>query len=127
MKKILDNNKISTSDILISAQGIIPKVAVLKDIKPSYVTDAQGKRTEQIDAFRLECANPKDFSNFILKVLSTKPVITSEELEAAEEAIYISIPVNEVSIKPYKIEYGIATVSIVAPYVQLVSDAENTK
>ena len=49
MKNILNNNKISTSDILISAEGILPEIAVLKAVKPSYLLDSEGKRTDKVD------------------------------------------------------------------------------
>lgn len=127
MKKIIDNNRISTADILISAEGILPEIAVLKTVRPAYLLDSEGKRTDKVDFIRYECANPTDFSSFTLKVLSTKQIITAEELEDATEVVYVKIPLNEVIIKPYKIEYGIAAVSIIVPRIQLVTNSKEGK
>ena len=127
MKNIINNNQIATSDIKISPVGIIPEVAVLKAVRPSYQLNSEGKRTDKVEFIRYDCVNPKDFSAFTLKVLSTKEVITAESLEVAEEIVYIKIPVGDVSIKVFKVEYGIATVSIVVPYVQLASKNKEVK
>lgn len=127
MRSIINNNKIATTDILISAEGILPEIAVLKAVKPSYLLDAEGKRTDKVDYIRYECANPTDFSSFTLKVLSTIQIITAEELEDAREVVYVKIPLNEVIIKPYKIEYGTAFVSIIVPRIQLVTNSKEVK
>lgn len=127
MKNLMSNNKMSTSNMQIPAVGIIAERVVVRDVKPVFKTDSEGKRTDIVEAIRYDCVNPNDYSTFTLKTLSIKPVITPEELEASEEVVYISIPVNEVVIKPYKIEYGIATVSIIAPYVKLASNDKGIK
>lgn len=122
MKVVIDNNVIKASELEISAVGIIPDVAVLKNVRVSNVMDAEGKKTDKVEAVRYDCVNPENFSTFTIKVETTRPVVTKEILEASEEPIYISIPVEEVVIRPYEISYGNAKVSIVAPYVKL---AEN--
>ena len=127
MKNIINNNKMSTSDIQISAMGLIAEIVAVRDVKPIFKSDSDGKRTDIVEAIRYDCINPNDFSTFTLKTLSIKPVITAEELEMSETPVYISIPVNDVVIKPYKIEYGVATVSIIAPYVKLASSEKGIK
>lgn len=127
MKNIISNNKMSISDIQISAVGLISEIVAVTDVKPMYKSDADGKRTDTVEAIRYDCVNPNDYSTFTLKTLSIKPVITAEELEMSETPVFISIPVNDVVIKPYKIEYGIATVSIIAPYVKLASNDKGIK
>lgn len=122
MKKIIDNNKISTSDIIISAEGILPEIAVLKAVRPSYLLDAEGKRTDKVDYYRMDCIDPKSYSSFTLKVLSTKEIISAEELEDATEVTYIKIPLKEVIIKIYKTEYGYCSVTLTCPRVQLVKE-----
>ena len=117
----------STSDIQISAMGLIAEIVAVRDVKPIFKSDSDGKRTDIVEAIRYDCINPNDFSTFTLKTLSIKPVITAEELEMSETPVYISIPVNDVVIKPYKIEYGVATVSIIAPYVKLASSEKGIK
>ena len=122
MKILIDNNMIKASALQVSAEGIIPEVAILKNIRVSYELDAEGKKTDKIEAVRYECVNPENFSIFTIKVETTRPVVTKEILEASEEPVYISIPVDEVIIRPYEISYGNAKVSIIAPYIKL---AEN--
>lgn len=127
MKNLINNNKMSISDIQISAMGLIAEIVAVRDVKPMYKSDADGKRTDTVEAIRYDCVNPNDYSTFTLKTLSVKPVITAEELEMSETPVFISIPINDVVIKPYKIEYGIATVSIIAPYVKLARNEKDTK
>lgn len=122
MKVVVDNNVMRASELEVSAVGIIPEVAVVRNVRISNVLDAEGKKTDKVEAVRYDCVNPDNFSTFTIKVETTRPVVTKEILEASEEPIYISIPVEEVVIRPYEISYGNAKVSIVAPYVKL---AEN--
>lgn len=122
MKAILDNNQMKVTALEVPASGIIPELAVVKNVWISNALDAEGKKTEKVDVVRYDCVNPDNFSVFTLKVESTRPVVTKEILEASEEAVYIEIPVSETVIRPYEIAYGTAKVSIVAPYVKL---AEN--
>lgn len=122
MKIMIDNNIMKASELEISAVGIIPDVAVVKNVRVSNVLDAEGKKTDKVESVRYDCVNPDNFTTFTVKVETTRPVVTKEILETAEEPIYISIPVEEVVIRPYEISYGNAKVSIVAPYVKL---AEN--
>ena len=122
MKVVVDKNVMRASELEVSAVGIIPEVAVVRNVRISNVLDAEGKKTDKVEAVRYDCVNPDNFSSFTLKVETTRPIVTKEILEASEEPIYISIPVEEVAIRPYEISYGNAKVSIVAPYVKL---AEN--
>ncbi|MDD3417724.1 MAG: hypothetical protein PHY47_27670 [Lachnospiraceae bacterium] len=119
MKVVIDNNIMKASALEVSAIGVIPEVAVVRNVRISNVLDAEGKKTDKIEAIRYDCVNPDDFSSFTLKVETSRPVVTKEILEASEEPIYITIPVEEVVIRPYEISYGKAKVSIVAPFVKL--------
>lgn len=122
MKAILKNNVMKAADLSISAEGILSDVAVLRDVRLAYAKDAEGKNTDVIECVRYDCVDPNTYATFTVKVESTKAVVTQQALESSDEPIYIEIPVKEVKIKPYKIEFGKADVSIVAPYVKL---AEN--
>lgn len=122
MKYVLDNNLIKASALQVSAVGIIPEVAVVRNVRLSYVMDTDGKKTEKVEAVRYDCVNPDNFTTFTIKVESTRPVVTKESLDASEEPVYVSIPVEEVRIRPYAIEYGKAKVTIVAPYVKLAQE-----
>lgn len=121
IKKIkIRDGKISAADLQITSSEVIPDKAVLRGVRVSYIQDENKKKTDQIEAVRYDCINETDFSSFTIKVPSSLPVITNEELESAEGIVHILIPVGETHIKPYKIEYGQVFVSIVAPYVSLV-------
>lgn len=122
MRVVIEKNVMKASELEISAVGKIPEVAVVRNVRISNIMDAEGKKTDKVEAIRYDCVNPDNYSTFTIKVESSRPVVTKEILEASDEPIYITIPVEEVVIRPYAIEYGNAKVSIVAPYVKL---AEN--
>ncbi|MCM1084082.1 MAG: hypothetical protein NC393_13320 [Clostridium sp.] len=119
MKLYLNNNQMPATELVFSAEGKLPEVAVLKNVKFTYETDSDGKHTEKIIAIRYECVDPETFASFTIKVNGGKAVITPEQLEETEELVYIEIPVKDTLIKPYAIEYGMAKVSIIAPYIKL--------
>ena len=122
MKVVIDNNVIKVSELEVSAVGIIPEVAVVRNVRISNALDNEGKKTDKIEAIRYDCINPDNFSSFTLKVETTYPVVTKETLDVSEEPVYITIPVDKVTIRPYEISYGNAKVSIVAPYVALLEN-----
>ena len=122
MKAKLDNNQIKAAELAIPAAGIIPEIAVVRNVRLSYQQDADGKRTEKVEAVRYDCIDPDSYASFTIKVETNRPVISKEELDAAEDAICIAIPVDKVTIRPYAIEYGMAKVSIVAPMVTLANN-----
>lgn len=122
MKVIVNNNQIKTKDMTIPATGIIPEVAAVRNVRVSNVQDAEGNPSNVVEAIRYDCVDPNTYACFTIKVEGGKPVVTEEVLEASPDVVYIQIPVSEVSIKPYEIKYGIAKVSIVAPFVKLVQD-----
>lgn len=74
MKAILDNNQMKVTALEVPASGIIPELAVVKNVRISNALDAEGKKTEKVDAVRYDCVNPGNFSVFTLKVESTRPV-----------------------------------------------------
>lgn len=119
MKTVLNENKLKASELEVPAEGLIPEVAVLRNVRVSYVTDADGNRTETIEFVRYDCVNPENYSNFTLKVVSTRPVVSQEMLESLEEPLFIAIPVSKTIIRPYSIEFGYAKVSIIAPEVKI--------
>lgn len=122
MNVILDDNKIKASALEISASGKIPEKAVLRNVRVSYVVDNEGNKTDRIDAVRYDCICPDTYASFTLKVNTTQPVVTKESIEKAEMPVFIAIPVDEVVIKPYEISYGVAKVSITAPYVKMIKN-----
>lgn len=119
MKHLISNNIMTASQFNLPAVGIIPQLAVLRDVKLSYATDAEGKRTDSVNSIRYDCVDPERFSTFTIKVETSKPVISAEELENSENMVVLELPVDEMIIKPYELAFGKAKVSIVAPYVKI--------
>ncbi len=119
MSATINDNKMKASFFQISATGIIGETLAVRDVRISYLKDTDGKRTDSIDVIRYDCIDPDNFSSFTIKVSGAKPVVTKEELENADNPLYISVPLDKVEIKPYAIEFGFAKVSITAPYVKL--------
>ena len=122
MKNIINENRIKIDLLNISASGIVPQVAILKNIRITYGKDDNGRKTNLIEVILYDCVNADDFSTFTIKVESKKPVISPEELEEMENPLYIEIPVEKTRIKPFEISFGVARVSIIAPDVKLASD-----
>lgn len=120
MRAVLTDNKVKVNDLQISAQGLIPPKAVLRGVRVSYPTDTEGKRTSETpESIRYDLINPVSYDTFTVKVEGGRPVITQEDLEAKDTQVFIELPLDEVSVKPYKVEYGIAYLSITAPAVKL--------
>lgn len=119
MKNIINGNQIKINHLELPASGIIPTEAVLKNVRPSYAKDKDGKKTELIESVKYDCVNMENFSSFTVKVLSSQQVITKEALEASDELVCIKIPVEETVIRPYEIAFGVAKVTVLAPYVKL--------
>lgn len=122
-KSILKDNKISAQNISFSLSNIFPgkRKLALTEVRPVAHYDSERNRTEQIDGFKYTVVEMETLSSFCVRVNSTAPVITPEELEDSEERVFIEFPMDETLVKPYKVEYGIATVSILAPYAKLVN------
>lgn len=114
----IDNNSMDSKHLMLTAEGKISPQVVVRNVRYAYQTDADGNRTDTVKSVLYDCVDPLNFATFTLKVNSSKAVITPEELEEAEEVVYIEIPVESTLIKPYAIEYGKAKVSIIAPQVK---------
>ena len=122
MKKI-DNNVVKTADISIDASSFIPEVAAVRGVRIQYGKDTNGKKDDDsIEAVRYDCVNMENLSTFTIKVEGKKPVVMQETVEDAEQPLYIAIPVSDVVIKVYDVSYGRAKVSIISPYVSLITD-----
>lgn len=115
----INNNLISVGELKIPAIGLIPPKAILRDVSLINKSDADGKRTNEVEAVRYDLIDPITFSTFSLKVAGTHPVISKLDLDKSENPIYLEIPLEEVNIKPYRIDFGKATLSITAPTVKL--------
>lgn len=116
---ILDNTVSVESITFTGIEAGISPVVVLREVRLSYETDADGNRTDRVEACRYSVLDTSTYGTFVIKVKNDKPVITAEQLENAKEHILLDIPVEEVIIKPFSIEYGRCRVSVTAPFVKL--------
>lgn len=120
----ISNNEVKASDLNLPAAGIISDEVVVSDVTLQRRKDKEGNLTDEIECVRYTCTDPKTYSSFKLKVETIKPVISKEDIENSETPIFIRIPVDDTTIKPYAIEYGKAKVSIIAPFVELVKTSK---
>lgn len=121
MKQKISNNTIPANLIAIPADKIIPEEAVLKGVRPSYLKDANGKKTDKIEAVRYDLVNPITFDTFTVKVPEKLPLISQEALDDADVVTMVSIPIDKVVIKPFEMSYGKVKVTIVAPFLELIN------
>lgn len=126
-KAILKDNKISSENISFALSNIFPgnrKFAVT-ELTPVFHYDENRKRTDIIEAYKYTVTDMETLSSFSVRVNSTAPVIKPGELEDSEEHLFIAFPMDETIVKPFRLEYGIATVSIVAPYATLATPSDS--
>lgn len=94
----------------------------LTSVRINRATDASGKLTDATKDITYTVYVPDILAQINVKVDATTPVVTQEQLDAANDAekdIFIEIPTTETFIRPYKIEYGAAFCTIKAPFVKL--------
>lgn len=95
------------------------EVFVLKKSKPVYHYE-NGTKTEKIEFYKYEVANPDTYDLYEIKVPSTKPVISQEDLEKSENVVWISF--KNAILKPYRIEFGKVECSVVAESATIVEN-----
>lgn len=122
-KAILKDNKISAENIAFPLSNIYPdkREFAVTEVRPVFHYDKEHNRTEQIEAYKYTVTDMETLSSFSVRVNSTTPVITPEELEETEERVFIEFPMDATIVRPYKLEYGYASVSAIAPYATLVT------
>lgn len=119
MRTNLDNNKISADFLTVQLDSFVQSdTFILKSIRRNFAYK-DGKKTDIIESIGYEVVDPQTFANFRLKVPGNAPVIEPDEFEKSENILKISIPLSKTLVRPYKLEYGSATVSITAPFVEL--------
>lgn len=94
----------------------------LTAVRLNRATDANGKLIDAIKDITYTVYVPDVLAQLNIKVDSTTPVVTPEQLDAAIDAgkdIFVELPTSETYIRPYKIEYGAAFCTIKAPYIKL--------
>ena len=118
------NNKCKIADLAFPMSQItetnvfvVTKVAVQK----KYV---DGKPTDEVEGVSYVLTDTKTYTQIRIKSLETVPVITQEELNASETPVFVEIPIEKVLIKPYRIEFGVVSISLVSPYVTLLETTD---
>ena len=115
----LSNNEISTEFFLKYLHEFYPQGEfVLKDINPIYKYK-DGKRTGTIIGYNYSLIDKTSFEYIRVKVSGSEPVIPLEDFQNQTIPVCVKLPKNTI-VKPYKIQYGIVLVSILAPYIEVV-------
>ena len=125
MKIAINENKVKVADLNINPVGLIPQKVLLRGVRLTYQTDAEGKRvSDDVIAVKYDVMDPVALGTFTVRVDTNRPVISPEAFEASETTVSLELPVNDIVIRPYKIEYGTAFVSVVAPSVKLANNGK---
>lgn len=121
MIRNLDNNEIAANKISmpLSAFTESTQFAVKSVTENNKYID--GKATDEVIGLTITCIDPDNFDVVKIKVPKTVP-LTQEDIEKSEDYIYIQVPSDETRVIPWKIEYGKAKVSIVAPSASIVRE-----
>lgn len=127
LRALLKDNKMSAKDLSCRLSDILGQTRnfALTSVRPVFHYDENRKRTDIIEGQVYSVTDLETLSAFNVRVNSTTPVITPEELEDAEERVFVEFPLEETFVRPYKLEYGVATVSITAPYAKLVTPSDS--
>ena len=123
MRVLVNENKVKVADLNINPVGLIPQKVLLRGVRLTYQTDEEGKRvSDEVIAVKYDVVDPKTLGTMTIKVETNKPIISPEELEASESPITLELPLDQIIIKPYKVEFGSANVSISAPTVKIAKN-----
>ena len=116
----IDNNVVSASSLVTPLTAVTTSEEfVLKDVRENYVY-VDGKRTDEKNGYTLSVADPDTFA--MLHIKAEKIDFEMDIIEKSEDPVFVSIPTDQCNIIPYKIEFGKANVSIVAPYAKLAEE-----
>ena len=123
MRVVINDNKIKVADLSINPIGLIPQKVLLRGVRLTYKTDEEGKRvSDEVVAVKYDVVDPITLGTMTIKVETNKPIISPEDLEASETPIALELPLDHVVIKPYKVEFGSASVSITSPMVKIAKN-----
>ena len=90
-------------------------------VSPIYAY-ADKKRTDTVIGTRYTVANPDTFANFEVRVNNPTPVVTQDEIVAAEEAEErFWITFTNATVRPSKIEFGEVLCVVTADSAKLES------
>jgi len=95
----------------------------LNSVERRYKYDENRKRTDVVDGIVYTVTDER-LNRYKIKVPTTTPVIEQEEIDESDEIFFVTFPIRESVVKPYKMEYGRVFISITSPWCRLVSDDE---
>lgn len=120
----LNNNKATATQLVIKGDSIFKgNKFVLHSMSKAYEYK-DGVRTDTVIGINYDCTEMTSFSRIRLRTQETTPVIDPEVLEESSEQVVIQVPLEQLILRPVKIEYGQVTFSITAPFVRLVKDGK---
>lgn len=90
---------------------------ILVDVK-EYYEYQNGKKTDVMLGYKYMVAEDKNFEKFAVKIPSTTPAITKEQIDAAKERIRVSF--TDAIAKPYRTNSGDYDLSISATGISIV-------
>ena len=115
----INNNICAVSDLTMKGTDVFKnEEVVLKDVRLNHRYE-DGKRLEVIESISYDCVDPVTFDTFVVKVPSSVPVIDPAQLENSDEPVFAVLPLDKVVVRPYKIEFGKASLSITSPSISI--------
>ena len=90
---------------------------ILVDVK-EYYEYQNGKKTDVMLGYKYLVVEDKNFEKFAVKIPSTTPAITKEQIDAAKERIRVNF--TDAVAKPYRTNSGDYDLSISATGISIV-------
>lgn len=122
MVDVLNENEVSAKELSKKLGDFFDEgIFVLRKVRRVNRYE-NGQRTNDIAGYAYEVIDGTSYAKFTVKVASTEPVITEEQLEACKDTVFVKIPLEKTLIIPYELKYGRAKVSITAPFIELLKE-----
>lgn len=123
--KNLDNNQVQINSFSATLADFTQSdTFVCKAIKRNFRYENE-KKTENVESVAYDLVDTKTFVSFRLKVPGDSPVIDPVAFDEMDKVIKVRVPIDQTTVRPYRVEYGRATVSIVAPFVELIDNSDD--
>lgn len=112
--------QLKSEEFLKSLDEVMPSDKfILKEVAPVYAY-ADGKRTDKIEAYRYTLVDPESFDTFDVKIKGATPIVTSEMVADKENRFWVAL--DNAIVKPFKMEYGKVSCSVVADSIRILSE-----
>lgn len=125
----INGNKVPAPYLEGRLKDYVPENAefAVTGVRTRYHYDEHKRKTDAVEAVVYDVLEMETLAALSIRVNTTIPVITQEKLMQSEGRVFILFPLEETVVRPYRLEYGTATVSIVAPYAKLVTPADSVE